>query len=287
VSDVESSRLDLARHYAALGRHDRVLETLEDARALTEPEGWALRGEALYHLDRYAEGASAARRGLEIDPEDATLLDVLALNLMEKGDLAGAERALLAALDVWPEDETLLCHYALACAKHGQREKAYKLLDRAAALEPESIDVLRVRAQVAFVTGDDRATKRLAGEVLKHDPEDRIAHILRGNVEAERNPYAAVRHHTRAVRLDPSDRELADVVRQNRILTHPLQWPIYLIQRFGPMKIWGTYIALLILSIATDQLWLTAILVPIYLFMVVYSWTIAPLARWWMERRLR
>lgn len=287
MRDVESSRLDLARHYAALGRHDRVLETLEDARALTEPEGWALRGEALYHLDRYDEGADAARRGLELVPEDATLLDVLALNLMEAGDLAGAERALLAALEVWPEDETLLCHYALACARHGQREKASQLLDRAARLDPESLDVLRTRAQVAYLTGDDRATKRLAAKVLEIDPEDRIAHILRGNAEAEHNPYAAVRHQTHAVRLDPGDRELADVVRQNRVLTHPLQWPIYLIQRFGPLKVWGTYVSLLVLSIVTQQYWLTAVLVPLYLFMVVYSWTVAPLARWWMGRKLR
>jgi tetratricopeptide (TPR) repeat protein len=287
VSDVARANLDLARHYSSLGRHDRVLELLDDERALTEPEGWALRGEALYHLDRYREGADAARRGLELEPQDPTLLDVLALNLMEAGDLAGAEEALLAALEIWPDDETLLGHYALACAKHGQREKAYKLLDRAAALDPESLDVLRTRAQVAFVTGDDRATKRFADEVLKHDPHDRIAHILRGNVEAERNPYAAVRHHTHAVRLDPSDRELADVVRQNRILTHPLQWPIYLVQRVGPMRLWGAYIALLILSFAAGLRWLTAVLVPVYLFMVVYSWTIAPLARWWMERKLR
>lgn len=287
MSDVAGSKLELARHYSALGRHERVLELLDGEQALTEPEGWGLRGEALYHLDRYREGADAARRGLALEPESPYLLDVLALNLMEEGDLAGAEEALLAALEAWPDDETLLCHYALACAKHGQREKAYKLLDRAAALDPESLDVLRARAQVAFVTGDDRATRRYANEVLKHDPHDRIAHVLLGNVAAENNPYAAVRHHTHAVRLDPGDRELAEVVRQNRILTHPLQWPIYLVQRFGPMKVWGAYVALLIFSVAAGLYWLTAILVPIYLFMVVYSWTVAPLARWWMGRKLR
>ena len=287
MSDVANRRLELARHFSEIGQHERVLEQLEDSQALTEPEGWMLRGESLYHLDRYREGADAARRGLELDPEDAALLDVLALNLMELGDLDGAEQALLSALELWPDDETLLCHYALACARHGQRAKAEQLLERAARLDPDSIHVLRVRAQVAFISGDDRATRRLSRELLALDPEDPVAHTLLGNAEAERNPYAAVRHHERAIRLDPSDRELAHVVRHNRIVTHWLQWPIYLVQRFGPMRVWAVYVGLLILGIVTEQYWLTAILIPIYLAMVVYSWTIAPLARWWMGRRLR
>jgi hypothetical protein len=33
--------------------------------------------------------------------------------------------------------------------------------------------------------------------------------------------------------------------------------------------------------------WLTVALVVVYLFMVVYSWTIAPLSRWLMQRKLR
>ena len=287
MSDVDARRLELARHYASIGQHERVLETLDGMESLTGTEGWQLRSEALYHADRYREGREAARRGLELDPEDVGLLDVLALNLIEQGDLAGAERALLAALEEWPQNEVLLCHYAMACAHHGQREKAEQLLERAMQLDPESVDVLRTRAQVAYILGDHRATKRLAGELLAVEPEDRVAHILRGNIQAEDNIYAAVREHERAVRLDPGDHELAHVVRHNRTLTHWLQWPIYPIQRFGPAKVWGAYIVLLLLALASGQGTVAAVLVAVYLFLVVYSWTLAPLARWWMQRRLR
>ena len=48
------------------------------------------------------------------------LLDVLALNLIELGDLAGAERALLSALERLARQPGILCHYALACARGGQ-----------------------------------------------------------------------------------------------------------------------------------------------------------------------
>ncbi|MEO5575405.1 MAG: tetratricopeptide repeat protein [Gaiellaceae bacterium] len=288
MSDVEERRLDLARHYSAIGQPARALETLDGLEALDDPEVWSLRGESLYQLDRYREGAEAARRGLALDPEDLGLLDVLALNLMELGDLAGAETALLSALELWPENEILLCHYALACAQHGQKEKAERLVERAARLDPESVDVLRARAQVAYLIGDKRATSRRVDELLAVEPEDRVGHMLRGNLHVEgSNVYEAVRHHEQAVRLDPSDRELADVVRHNRTLTHWLQWPIYPVQRFGMFKVWGAYLALFVVVSLIGNPYLIAGLVGLYLFMVVYSWTVAPLARWWMQRRIR
>ena len=185
MSDVEERRLELARHYSAIGQPVRVLDTLEGVGAPDEPEVWALRAEALYQLDRYREGADTARRGLELEADDVGLLDLLALNLMELGDLAGAEQALLAALELWPDHETLLCHYALACARHGQRDKAERLVARAARLEPESLDVLRARAQVSYLNGDLRATRRHVDELLASDPEDTVAHTLLGNLLVE------------------------------------------------------------------------------------------------------
>ena len=287
MSDPEARRLELARHYSDIGQPRRVLEALEGTEAFESPEGWVLRGEALYHLDRYREGVDAAQRGLALEPDDPGLLDVLALNLMELGDLAGAERALLSALDGWPENEVLLCHYALACAHHGQKAKAERLVERASQLDPESVDVLRTRAQVAWISGDRRRTKQYADELLALEPEDRVAHALLGNLLVEGNVYAAVRHHEEAVRLDPSDRELADVVRHNRTLTHWLQWPIYPIQRFGPMKVWAGYLALLVITVMLDMPYLTITLVILYFVMVVYSWTVAPLSRWLMQRKIR
>lgn len=287
MSDVTDKQLDLARHYSDIGQHQRVLDTLAGTETFESPEGWALRGEALYQLDRYAEGADVARRGLELDPEDPGLLDVLAINLMELGDLAGAEQALLSALDLWPDNPALLCHYALACARHGQKQKAEQLVERAAQFEPESLDVLRARAQVAHITGDKRKTKQYSDELLAVEPEDRLGHVLRGNLHADGNVYEAVRHHEKAVRLDPGDREMADVVRYNRTLTHWLQWPIYPIQRFGPIKVWGAYLVLVLVVSSIGNSTLTVAVIGLYLFMVVYSWTIAPLTRWWMQRKLR
>ena len=287
MSDVDYKKLELARHYSEIGQPRRVLEALDGTEAFESPEGWALRGEALYQLDRYTEGAEAARRGLELEPDEMVLLDVLALNLIELGDLPGAERALLSALELRPDHPALLCHYALACAAAGQADKALQLVDRAARLDPESTDVLRTRAQVAYLSGDKKLTRKYADELLAAEPEDRIGHLLHGNLLVERNVYGAVAHFDEATRLDPSDQQTADVARYNRTLTHWLQWPIYPIQRFGVLKVWGGYLVLLLLVTASGQMTLAAVLIALYLFLVVYSWTIAPAARWWMQRRIR
>jgi tetratricopeptide (TPR) repeat protein len=286
VRDAGTGPLELARHYAAIGQPNRVLEALERLESVDEPEAWALRGEALYQVDRYEDGADAARRGLELEPDNPILLDVLALNLIELGDLAEAERALLDALDLWPESADLICHYAFACARDGQFEKAARLVERAAQLEPEDVDVLRTRAQVAQLAGDRRAKEYIDG-LLALEPDDRIGHVLRANLLVGRSDiHGAVRHFEHATRLDPTDHDTAHVTRFNRTLTHWSQWPIYPIQRFGPMKVWGTYIVFFLLANATGTIKYVWPVVVIYLIMVVYSWTAAPIARWWMQRRL-
>ena len=282
-------RVVLARHYLEVGRPLDALGTLERGGVdLEDTEVWSVRAEALFLLDRYHEGAAAARDGLARDPDDVTLLDVLAMCELEQGRLAEAERALLAALEVWPEQTTLLAHYALLCARGAQFEKAHRLLDEASRLEPESVDVLRVRAQVSSLEGDRRRAKRDVDALLQADPEDLTANVLRANSLVEQSDIrGAVKHFERAARLDPGIEEIAHVTRHNRVLLHPLQWPIYPVQRFGAVKVWLTFVGLLVLFEVFGLWWLSLPLALLYLFMVFYSWTVAPLARWWMSRRLR
>lgn len=288
MSEPDGKQVALARHYVDVDQPQRALDLLTDAAVDPEdPEVWALRSAAFLGLERYAEGAEAARSGLARDPDELELLDLLALNELERGRLADAEKALLAALEVAPAHPALLCHYALACARGGQFRKADGLLAEAARVDPESVDVLQVRAQVAYLAGDERRARREIDALLAADPENRVGHVLRGNLLADRNVYGAVRHFEEAARLDPSDEEVVRVTRHNRILTHPLQWPIYPIQRFGPFKVWGAYLVIFMLVASTGIGWLMAAVVVLYLFMVVYSWTAAPLARWWMGRKLR
>jgi predicted Zn-dependent protease len=78
--------IHLARHYVEIDRPQAALDALARAKGeeLDDPEHWAIRGEALLGLGRPDESADAARRGLELDPEDIELLDVLAVSELRR-----------------------------------------------------------------------------------------------------------------------------------------------------------------------------------------------------------
>src|SRR5205085_2777003 len=74
-------RLGLARHYLSIGNPKRALAELEQTgEGLDAAEYWVIRAEALFELGRWRDAAEAARRGLEVDADHVTLLDVLAIS---------------------------------------------------------------------------------------------------------------------------------------------------------------------------------------------------------------
>ena len=118
MSSRQTSGLALARHYLEVGRPQAALDALAGVTGdeLDDAEYWAIRAEALLELDRAVEGAEAARRGLEHDPEDMSLLDALALCELNRGRPAAARQALDSALAILPDHPVLLSHHALALA---------------------------------------------------------------------------------------------------------------------------------------------------------------------------
>lgn len=122
---------------------------------------------------------------------------------------------------------------------------------------------------------------------MQSNPRIGPAICSKANLLLDGNLYRAVRHFEEAARLDPTDEDTAHVARHNRTLTHWLQWPLYAIERFGRIKFGFAYLALFLAASFAEQFWLATILLLLYIFLVVYSWTIAPLARWWMQRRIR
>ena len=99
--DATDRNLALARHYLDIEQPRRALEVLDRREHdVGDAEYWRLRATALIAVDRYREALDAAARGLDLDPGDVGLLLVSALAHRGVGDLAAAERALLAALRI-------------------------------------------------------------------------------------------------------------------------------------------------------------------------------------------
>ena len=279
-------RLALARHYVDIDRPQRALDALGamPEEALSDPEFWLLRVEALRELGRSAEAAEAARRGLELDPEDISLLDALAIAELDGERLEPAAAALAAALEIEPNHPVLLAHRALVLANAKRFAEAREALFHALRVDPESVEVLRVRAQVA-VLAEEPDAERYVDELLERSPEDRTGHLLRGSLAADRSRYVpAARAFAEAARLDPTDRDVARVARETRVAAHPVLAPVRAVHRFGRWRAYFTYLILLGLLGATHQTSLRGVLVGVWLVIVILSWT-GPRFLRWRERR--
>jgi tetratricopeptide (TPR) repeat protein len=286
----DAQQMALAEHYLDVGQPNRTLDLLSSANgeSFERPDYWRLRTAALYELDRYEDAVKAAGEGLARDPHWVPLLHLRAMAEGGLDRLADAERSILAALELDPERPQLLCTYARIAAHGGQLDKADRLVEEAARIDPENPRVVQMRAFMAYLHGHDRKAQRLSDEALALDPEQSSAHALRGAAQLERGDVrGARRSFETAIRDDPTDRALGEAVRGTRIATHPLLWPILPLQRLG---VAGSWIAAIVVIFGLRALGLgtaAGIAALVWLAIVIYSWTAAPAAARWLERRAR
>jgi tetratricopeptide (TPR) repeat protein len=281
--DAAAGPLVLARHDLDRDRPDRALDALSKVTGpeLETFEFWSLRARALYRLRRWDEALDAAQTGLEREPGDFVLLDVLALAQLERGRRKQARATIEHALKLYPEQAILHAHRALILARMARRSfriASYKEpraeVDEALRLDPTSYAVLRVRAQVATLSRDPRASEH-AAELLSFDPEDDHAHVIAGSALARRGHVASgLDHYVEAARLDPSDPQMAWIGRRARVLQGRFAAPLLFAQRLTrgrlqlvwPIVAWTTLrLHLLVLTVAVLAFWAYGWAVHIYL----------------------
>jgi tetratricopeptide (TPR) repeat protein len=107
---------------------------------------WFLKGWALRRLKRWAEGAEAFQRALELVEEGSDSVDVLnelSICLSETGRAVDARRALERALAIEPENVKLISNLGALALKRGDESEARAFF--AAALEIDPDDAVAAR----------------------------------------------------------------------------------------------------------------------------------------------
>lgn len=277
--DAAAGPLLLARHDLDRGRPDRALAVLAEVTGaeLEQHEFWSLRAQALYELDRWEEAVETAQSGLEREPEDVELLDLLALAELERGRKRQAQKTIGAAIALHPDLSVLHAHRGLILARSAQKsfrlasfKKARAAVDEALRLDPACEDALRVRAQIATLSGDRRASE-YGAELLALDPDDEHAHLITGTAFAGRGEVStALHHYDEAARLNPSDPELAWIGRQSRVLQGRFAAPLLLAERLTRGHFTIAWLLLAFASFHADQPLLTALVVAFW----AYGWAV-------------
>ena len=286
-AEPDHGALQLAEHYLEINRPQEALHALDSAQVpMDAPGAWLIRGSALFALERHHEASKAAQEGLREDPDDVWLLHLLSIAEEARGDLAASERAILAALELAPEVPGLYAQYADLLMRAGQLDKAHQVIERAAAIDPEDISVLRARMSYAYVTGKAREGEKWSRKLLELEPEHPGAHGMLGVFKIEQGSvYGAREHYENAVTLDPSNPDAREAAIEIRTATHPALLPVRLIDRLG---VAGSWIAAVIVIMALRQVSDTAggIAGLTWLTFCVYTWVAPPLVRRLVLRKL-
>jgi tetratricopeptide (TPR) repeat protein len=280
--------LALAEHYVEIGNDQAALDALGrvDDDLLDDPDYWLVRTSALRGLDRADEAVDAAKRGLELDPHDISLLDSLALAELSRDRFTAAERSLRSALELQPDHPVLHSHLALILARAGRYSEARTHVDHALSYDPDGAQGLRVRAQVALLAEERPETVRsYVEDLLEVSPDDQVGHAVLGSLSArQKNFRRSARELAEAARLDPSNRDIAAGAREARVLAHPVLAPVRPLWRIGRWRAYFLFIGLSLTLAAAHQTTLRAILAGVWLTVVLLSWLAPPILRR-LERR--
>ena len=274
--------LQRAQALLATGRAEQALTELSTlpANEVTGPYAMQLRCAALAQLDRWTEVGDAARAGLAANGPHPDVLLWLGRSEHEAGRDQAAERALLDGLALAPHDVDLLCAYADLCMADGQLDKAGKLVDLAAAQEPQAPVVYATRIQIAHARGDHREAQRISREFVGVHPENPAAHALLGGVSAARGQVdAAYEGFRQAAAARPTEQAFAESAMELQVARHPLMLPLRPLLRFGAVQTWLAAVGLILLLRTAGLPVLGSLLGFAWLAYCVYSWVVPPLVR--------
>ena len=126
------------------------------------------------HESDLVDAEQASSKAIEIDPSSSQVHASRGMVLSLSGRFSEAEREFETALDLNPRLYEAHYYFARACFSHGELDRAAELLERAIALNPDSIDAL------SMLGGIYRGQKR---EELKRQTFERCLEAVENHLE--------------------------------------------------------------------------------------------------------
>jgi len=151
----------------ALAQVDRVLQ-LDPANSSVH----VARASILRNLHRYDEAVSAAKRAIELDPQQPNAYGVLADIAHNTGDGAGQVVWLMHAHRIDPKDHEIPTKIATALVSLGELEAADAWIDESLRIAPGHIYPESRRVDMAFLRGDYARARELGLSFAPREAED-------------------------------------------------------------------------------------------------------------------
>jgi predicted Zn-dependent protease len=207
--------------------------------------------------------------------------------LLEAGEVVPAVELVLQLLRENPFDADLCARYARLMLRTLHFDKAGRLAADAVRLDPGSDAGLRAQALCDLVTQRRSMDSAALQRMLQQHPDDyHTLELVFVALLQDGRTHAAHSVARTLLRARPSDPLALQRVQALALQTHWTMWPLWPMTRFGwpaVIVLWlGSVLALNLLRGPAPQL--AALLSPVLLGYVIYSWVWPPLLKRWLQR---
>jgi predicted Zn-dependent protease len=199
-------------------------------------------------LDDDNETAEKTMRQVLVSaPEHAPARQMLASLLIERNEFADAELLLIGLLRDYPEHADFYGRYSRLMLRTLHLEKAEQLAREGLRYDPEDRECLLAAALCETARSGARPNEGLAKLLTNHPESLSTMHALVVALVDSGRVTEAHRIAQTAMRADPANKHLVDLVRELRIQNHWSMKPLWPMQKWG----WG----------ASAGMWIGAIVV--------------------------
>jgi putative PEP-CTERM system TPR-repeat lipoprotein len=172
----------------------------------TNPQFIITKAQLLVELGDLDEASNIADQYLLLDPENIEFINFKAVILIRQKKLSEAETFLNMALVKDPEHFTTRFNIATLSNLRGEYDKAIEILKQLDKLQPDSLKVLTLFAQVQFSKGDLTAANEKLESVLKKDSDNLNAMELLSTIHMrQREPEKAIWQLNQALKIQPDN----------------------------------------------------------------------------------
>jgi len=231
--------------------------------------------------DENEAAEATARQVLSVAPEHAPARQLLASLLIERDLFADAEGLLIGLLRDYPESADLYGRYSRLMLRTLHLDKAEQLAREGLRYDPDDLECLLAMALCETARGGSQANQGLQKLIQGHPESMSTVHALVVALVDGGRMHEAHAIAQQAMRADPANENLVNMVRELRIQNHwsmKLLWPL---QKWG----WGGSAAMWVGAIVVMRLLRTSApeayepFVYSWLAYVVYSWVWPSLIR--------
>lgn len=196
--------------------------------------------------DHNEEAESTVRRLLVSNPDHAPARQLLADLLIERGALADAESLIIGLIRDYPESANLYGRYARLMLRTLNLEKAERLAREGLRYDPEDRECLLAQALCETVRGGS-SNQGLEKLLVAHPESLSSVHALVMALLNSGRVSEAHRVAQGAMRADPANENLVELVRELHIQNHWSMKPLWPLQKWG----WGASIGMWIGAVVT------------------------------------